>query len=76
MQPVDGRIRVHSEILGAVDGSTGGYNNSQRGVRDVLVIAANDTVGSAASSIGYGVGGSTKRGPAAGTRQGCRRRGS
>ena len=67
MQPVDGRIRVYSDILGAVDGSTGGYNNSQRGVRDVLVIAANDTVGSAASSIGYGVGGSTKRGPASGT---------
>ena len=67
MQPVDRRIRVHSEILGAVDGSTGGYNNSQRGVRDVLVIATNDTVGSTASSIGYGVDGSTKRGPASGT---------
>ena len=67
MQPVDERVRVHSEILGVVDGSTGGHNNSQRGVGDVLVIATNDTVGSAASSIGYGVDGSTKRGPASGT---------
>jgi hypothetical protein len=66
MQPVDGRIRVHSEILGVADGSTGGHNNSQRGVGDVLVIATNDTVGSAASSIGYGVDGSTRRGPASG----------
>jgi hypothetical protein len=67
MQPVDERIRVHSEILGVADGSTGGHNSSQRVVGGVLVIAPNGTVGSAASPIGYAADGSTECGPASGT---------
>ena len=67
MQPVDERIRIHSEILGVADGSTGGYNSSQRVVGGVLVIAPNGTVGSAASPIGYGADGSTGCGPGSGT---------